>query len=123
MNQIYIVGNLVADPEAKTTGQGKDLAAFRVAVKEGEKTQYFKCVAWERRSDVVLKYLHKGDKVLVTGAASCDVYNGKDGTAKGSVSININHVELMQNRREEQKEEPKTDADAFTDITLEDIPF
>jgi len=79
MNTLIISGNIVRDPEEKVFGD-KKLVRFSVAVRQEFKTEgeyltdYFECVAWDKKGEFVKKYFGKGSKVSVQGS-----YNSKKG--------------------------------------------
>ena len=76
MNQLTIIGNLVRDPELRTTPQGKTVCSFDVAVKRDQKREgqpeadYFRVNAWNTLAEICSKYLVKGKKVMVCGPIS-----------------------------------------------------
>ena len=128
MNQIIIIGNLVADPEARTTPSNKNLCSFRVAVNEKhtekDYTQYFDVTAWEKLGDLCKQYLAKGSKVMVLGKAFCIPYVGKDQKAHGNVGIMAQSVEFLT--RPQKKEDNVVEAAAqamANDLSYDDIPY
>lgn len=75
-NEVRIVGNLTADPEARFTPGGKAIASFSIAHNrkwkdasgnDQEETSFFDVVAWETLAENIVESLHKGDRVLVDG--------------------------------------------------------
>ncbi len=70
-NKVILVGNLVADPELKTTPSGISVTSFRIAVnrrftKAGEQpvTDYFDIVAWRQTAEFVARFFTKGRPIL-----------------------------------------------------------
>lgn len=68
LNHIEIMGNLVADPELKTTGSGIKVCSFHVACERDyaangaqKETDFVDCVAWREKAEFVCKYFAKGD--------------------------------------------------------------
>jgi len=128
MNRIYIIGNLVDNPVARTTPIGLNNSSFRVAVneKKGEKNQatFFDCTAWDKLGEVCQKYLSKGSSVYVEGKAHCTPYIGKDGKAHGNVQISVQNIEfLSQKKQEEKKDSFKEFVDSIGDLNPDDIPY
>ena len=122
MNKITIIGNLVAEPVARTTKDNINNCSFRVAVNEfgeNKKTTYFDCTAWRNLADICQMYMYKGMKVYVEGKAHADPYIAKDGTAQGNVKISVQSVEFLSAKREA---EPKAMED-MKDIDPDEIPF
>ena len=79
MNITILAGNLGKDPEIRMTPNGKKVAYFSLAVKNGENTEWFNCQAWDRQADYLEKYAHKGDLVMCRGKATQQVFEGKNG--------------------------------------------
>lgn len=118
MNRLIIIGNLVRDPELRTTTTGKDVCSFTVAVnrrnkREGEPdADFFRVTAWNERGKLCKQYLSKGKKVCVVGSVSVNVYNKQDGTAAASLEVYADDVEFLS---------PKDGG--FIPVQDEDDPF
>lgn len=142
MNNLIIIGNLTADPEMRTIPNGKTVANFTVAVSrrgDKDKTDFFRCAAWNKTGEVCGQYLSKGKKVCVTGEVSARAYTDKQGDAKASLEVLVAEVEFLSPRSEErepvstampsysqeQLEHAKQTAvdGEFTEITDGDLPF
>ena len=142
MNKLLIIGNLTADPEMRTTPNGKTVTNFTVAVSrkgDKDKTDYFRCAAWGKTGEVCGQYLGKGKKVCVVGEVSARAYEGKDGEAKASLEVFVTEVEFLSPRGEEREpvstampsysqeqldHAKQTAVDGeFTEITDGDLPF
>ena len=142
MQKIYIIGNLTADPEMRTTPNGKTVTNFTVAVSrkgDKDKTDYFRCAAWGKTGEVCGQYLGKGKKVCVVGEVSARAYTDKQGEAKASLEVFVTEVEFLSPRSEEREpvstampsysqeqldHAKQTAVDAqFTEITDGDLPF
>ena len=74
-NKVILVGNLVADPELKTTPSGVSVTRFRVAVgrrftRAGEQpqTDFFDIVAWRKTAEFVARFFTKGRSILISGS-------------------------------------------------------
>lgn len=104
MNKLHIIGNLVRDPELRTTNTGKDVCSFTVAVnrrnkREGEPdADFFRVTAWNERGKLCKQYLSKGKKVSVVGSVSVNLYHKQDGTAAASLEVNAEDVEFLSPR-------------------------
>ncbi len=100
MNKVFLIGNLTRDPESSSTQNGIAMCRFGIAVNrnyansEGvRETDFFNITAWRNLAERCGKYLHKGNKVAVTGN--------------------------LQNRTYEVNGEKRT----VTDIVVEDVEF
>lgn len=112
-NQIVIEGRLGGDPEVRATNSGKNVANFNVAVTrrfDREKTDWFKCVAFAQKSDLVEKFLHKGSKVLVSGQYVSNPYKNKNGVTMPGWELVVDNIEFL---------DPKSDTDISENISNE----
>jgi len=95
-NHAVLLGRLGDDPRVGETQRGIAFANFSVATgeswvdsngEEQERTQWHRCVAFNGLAGVVQRYLHKGDRVMVTGRISYRSYD--DGSDKPRWSTDI----------------------------------
>ena len=129
MNQLNIIGNLVRDPESRTTQSGKQVVTFTVAVNrrnDKEKADFFRVNAWGEMGRVCHQYLSKGRKVAVTGTVSAEAYKTNDGAIKASMDVFAEHVEFLSPIDKTQQNAPqgqKTDAQSGFVQVEEELPF
>lgn len=101
MNRLTIIGNLTRDPETGTTEGGVNWCRFTVAVnrkykKEGQpEADYMQITAWRGLGDNCAKFLRKGKKVAVVGAAKVHAWITKDGEAAGQIEMDADEVEFL----------------------------
>ena len=101
MNKLTIIGNLVRDPELRTTSQGISVCTFTVAVnrrnaREGQPgADFFRVTAWRQMGENCAKYLAKGRKVCVVGSVSVSTYTGNDGATKANLDVTADDVEYL----------------------------
>ena len=124
MNKLTIIGNIIRDPEVRTTPSGKNVCSFDVAVSRRKKVDgqpdadYFRVNAWNGLADICGKYLAKGKKVAVTGSISLSKRE-KDGKFYASMEVFADDVEFLS-----PKEEPKTDAaSGMQEVQPYDLPY
>lgn len=80
MNQFNGIGRLTKDPEIRSTNNGKKVARYTLAIdRQGEGADFISCIAWEKGSDFVEKFLRKGMKIGVTGRIQTGSYKDKEG--------------------------------------------
>ena len=82
MNQLTIIGNLVRDPELRSTKEGLPVCTFTVAVnrrmgKDAEQADFFRVTAWRALGETAAKYLSKGRKVAVVGTVGVSPHRSK----------------------------------------------
>ena len=133
MNKLYIIGNLVRDPESRTTQSGKQVCSFTVAVNrprhaEGQPdVDFFRVNAWNALADNCARYLTKGKKVCVVGPVSVSTYTTQGGETRASMDVKADEVEFLSPASEtpaKAPEAPKTDRQTgFTQVNAEPLPF
>ena len=131
MNSLHIIGNLVKDPELRTTATGLSVCSFTVAVNRRKtngnqpEADYFNVTAWRERGEVCTKYLSKGKKVSVVGPVSVRAWesNGKHGA---SLEVTAEEVEFLSPRSEGQQAQPEPQVDqqtGFQQVETDELPF
>lgn len=102
--QITLCGNVTADPELRTAGD-VSVANFTVActprVFDRERnawgpgeTTFMRCTAWRGQAERAAECIRKGDRVIVQGALSQDVYENADGEKRTVYEVSVNEVGL-----------------------------
>lgn len=99
LNNIQIMGNLVANPELRTTPSGVNVCAFRIActrdipAKGAEKTtDFFDVTAWRSTAEFVSKYFVKGKPILISGSLRSREWEDKDGNKRKAYEIVAENV-------------------------------
>lgn len=128
MNKCTIIGNLVRDPELIATMNGAVFCRFTVAVNRRrngqQEAEYFDVLAWEKLGELCDEYLAKGRKVAVCGRVSARAWIGKrDGSAHASLEINAEEVEFLSPRNDGAVPADSGEADTFTEVDNEEVPF
>lgn len=106
-SKIVIMGNLTADPEQRTTPNGRELTSFTIAVNtragagREENTTFYRCTMWGNRGEAIAKYVTKGQQLLVSGTLSARSYQAKDGTERQSLEVNVDDFSFVGSRREQ----------------------
>ena len=124
MNKIILVGRLTKDPEIQATSNGTSLLRFNVACKskfrdeDGEqKVDFFVCVAWREKAELIHKYCKKGSMLQISGSMGSRSYEKQDGTRQTIWEINVEDVEFLSSINEESaenKEKTKTKSKSKT---------
>lgn len=80
MNNVTLFGRITADPEVRYTKNNKACCRFSLAVDRITKGEvdFIRCIAWEQVAENLHKYIHKGDRLLVSGSIQTGSYE-KDG--------------------------------------------
>jgi single-strand DNA-binding protein len=97
LNQCNFIGNLGADPETRTFGNGNKVTNLRLAVSEKwkdrdsgerkEKTEWVSVAIFGPLADVAANYLRKGSKVFVSGKFTTRKWQDQSGQDRYSTEI------------------------------------
>lgn len=117
---ISVVGRLARDPETRMTSTGKQIVSGSIAVGTGEKTQWFKIVAWEKTGEW-LKDARKGDLVFAQGSLQLGMYEKKTGGTAIDAVVNA-QVIRTSHKRDTANETFVSQATPQADFDL-DVPF
>jgi len=101
-NSVVVEGNLVKDPEVRTTPKGTKLSLFTLAhnyfyKSDGEQVKgvnYFDIEVWNRTADFCEEYLKKGTNARIAGILRQDRWNDQEGKLRSKVKIIGEHVEF-----------------------------
>lgn len=99
LNNVTIMGRLVANPELKTLNSGVKVCSFRIASDRdysgngSEKVaDFFDCVAWRGTAEFLCRNFSKGMPILVTGRLQTRDYTTRDGSKRRAVEINADNL-------------------------------
>ena len=113
LNSILLEGNLVRDPEFKTTPSGTPICTFAVAsnrwFKQNDQLEkevsFFDVEAWSKLAETCSDTLKKGRGVRVVGRLKQDRWNDQEGKTHYKVKIVAEHVEFKPQMRDDGQEE------------------
>lgn len=132
MNKLMIIGNLVRDPEMRTTASGINVCTFTVAVNrrakgDSQAADFFRVSAWRQLGESCSRFLAKGRKVAVVGDVSVSTYTNQNGETRATMEVNAQDVEFLSPRAEQAEEVPAMDASGISDGYLpvdgDELPF
>lgn len=119
MNKVIMTGYVVKDPEVnefkrkrrrnKRASKYGLVASFRLSVrrpfktKDGTKYDYFSCSAFDKSAEFIEEYIEKGDCVGIEGILLNDNYENEDGMTMYRDKINLDKVELLRKRKDEDE--------------------
>ena len=101
MNSTVVTGNIVRDPELRSTASGNAVASFSVADnrrftdatgERREATSYMDVVAWGDLGRHVAESLRQGDRVTVTGRLEQRGWENGQGERRSKVELNATDV-------------------------------
>lgn len=103
INHATLSGNLISDPDIRTTPSGDKVANFTIAnnrkyTTQGEKKEtvaFIAIVAWGKLADVAQKYLKKGSLVIIEGRIEQDRWEDDQGQKKSKTKVSALHLHLV----------------------------
>lgn len=99
MNKVFLTGRLTKDIDLKKTSNGKDVANFSLAVKEGtNKTLFMNCTAWDKTASLMHQYLNKGSLILVEGRLDKNKYTSVNGNMVEETIVVVERVEFLESK-------------------------
>lgn len=123
MNIVTLIGRTTRDLECKRTASGKAVCSFALAVnkdyKNADGTQdadFIECVAFEGRAEAISKYVHKGDKLAVTGRINTRTYTRQDGSNAKVFEVLVSGFEFLESKKESAPKFEELDDD-------DELPF
>ena len=135
VNKAIIVGNVGDDPDIRTMPNGNQVVNLSIATSDEwkdkntgdkkEKTEWHRCVFFNKIADIAAQYVNKGSKIYVEGRLQTRSYE-QDGVKKYSTEIVVNDMQMLDskntNSNNEVKEASNNDIAKF-DSFDDDIPF
>lgn len=106
MNKVFLIGRTTRDTELTETSNGVKICRFTIAVNrnytiDGErKADFFNVVCWRGLAESVARYVHKGDRIAVTGSIESRTYEDSDGK-KAVIEIIAQDVEFLTDRNKQ----------------------
>ncbi|MCR4662145.1 MAG: single-stranded DNA-binding protein [Clostridia bacterium] len=131
MNRVWLIGNLVRDPELNVVGGDIANCRFSIAVqrrftKDKTKTpDFFTVVCWRGLADNCGKFLKKGLRVAVAGSIQNRSYE-VDGQKRYATEIIAEEVQFLSSKNDAtmDQDEPEDVVDDLKPITDDgDNPF
>ena len=100
VNKVILVGNLGADPEVRTFGNGGKVAKLRLATSESwkdrqsgerrEKTEWHTVeVFGEGLVGVIERYVNKGSKLYIEGQLTTEKWQDRDGNDRYTTKVKV----------------------------------
>lgn len=137
MNWVHLVGRLTKNPDVRySTGDNPSavarytLAVDRRFAKEGERSaDFISCVAFGKNGEFAEKYLHKGQKIAVSGSIRTGSYTDKEGSKRYTTDVVVTEHTFCE-KAGSSNDKPDSGAagaeDDFMNIPdgdMEELPF
>ena len=100
---ITVVGNLTADPEIRTVGNGSSVASFTIASTprtwnrntgqfEDGQALFMRCSAWRDMAEHCAQSLAKGMRVIAQGRLQQRSYQAQDGSQRTVFELQVDEI-------------------------------
>lgn len=107
LNKVTLMGRLVADPELRSTPQGRHVASFTIACERdfkgpnGEKqTDFLDIVTWGKTAEFASKYFVKGQLIALAGRIQTRTWTDKQENKRKSVEVIAEEVHFAEPKRD-----------------------
>ena len=104
LNHIDIQGRLTRDPELRRTNSGKAVTSFTIAVDrnfdKGE-TDFFDCVAWDKKGEFVNNHFTKGKMIIVSGRLQKRKFEDKNGIKREVAEIVVSDAYFCDSKKDD----------------------
>lgn len=97
VNKVELLGNVGNVPEVRSAGDTR-VCNLSLATSYKDKTEWHRLVVWGKLSDVVEKYVGKGDKLYVSGRLETRKWTDKDGIERYTTEVVVNDLCLLGNK-------------------------
>jgi len=108
LNKVLLIGNLVDDPELRSTPSGTNVARMRLACNERykskvtgelkEDTLFVTLDVWGKQANTAQQYLHKGSRIFVEGKLRIRSYD-QDGIRKWFTSVTVSRFIFLDRKQ------------------------
>ncbi len=107
LNRVFLIGNLVRDPELRYVPSGDAVSNLRIAVnrvyttKEGEKkeeTCFVTVVVWRKQAEICGEYLSKGSPVFVEGRLQSRNWETSNGEKRSALEVVAGRIQFLGRR-------------------------
>ena len=107
INNVVLMGRLVATPELRNTQTGLAVTSFTIAIdrpyaRQGEQRQadFIDCVAWRNNADFITRYFQKGSMIAITGTIQTRTYDDKNGNKRKAVEVIVDRASFCGSKAE-----------------------
>ena len=101
LNSCSFIGRIGKDPETRSTGSGKQVTTFSLAVSEkrqgNEKTTWLRCIAWEKLSGVIQSYCRKGSLLYIDASFQINEWE-KEGVKQYSPEFVVRSLQMLDSK-------------------------
>ncbi len=133
LNRVDLIGNLGRDPEVRVTPGGTTVTNFSLATNDRwrdkesgelkERTEWHRCVAWEKKAEVLGEHLKKGSQVFITGKLKTREWTDSEGVKRYTTEIEVKDFKMLGGKPATEGFAPGDRPEPAPDQLENDIPF
>lgn len=117
LNEVILCGRLTSDVELKSTGSGKSVATFSIALNRPkandsteQKADFPPCVAWDKTAEFISKYFRKGDSICINGELRTRSYKDNSGRTVFVMEVYANKARFVDSKAATTQAAPAANA-------------
>ena len=132
MNCVTMYGRITKKPELRAINNDNFVCRFSIAVNRAFKTEggpdadFFECVIFGKRAQVIDKYFDKGSRIAITGRIENNNYTDKNGVKHYSNNIIVTDFDFVDSKSDTETRNTNGNVTDFVDVPLDldvDLPF
>lgn len=108
LNKVMFIGNIVNEPEMRTTQGGQNVTSFRIATNRRwknqntgemqEDAQFHNIVAWGKLAEICSQYMKKGMRVYVEGRLTHRSWDDQQGQKRYMTEIVADNTIMLDRK-------------------------
>ena len=97
INRVELLGRVGTDPELRKTQGGTAVVQLRLATdrrngNEDSQTDWHSVVCWDKQAEAVARYVHKGERVYVSGRLNQHTWETDSGERRSRTEVHAHEV-------------------------------
>lgn len=117
VNKVILVGAMGNDPELRYSAGGNAVASISVATSESwkdaktgqrqERTEWHRCVAYQKLAEIIGEYAIKGAKVYIEGQLRTRKWQDNNGVDRYTTEIQIKEFNIIDGGKKKDEGDPR----------------
>ena len=110
-----LLGRLGGDPEMKETKNGNQVCTFSLATSKkqngNQKTTWHRCIAWNKKAEILNQYLRKGSEVFIKGELEVQSWKDDKGNDRQTYQTVVDDFQFVSGKKKSQDDPDSWDSD------------
>lgn len=98
VNQVILIGRLVATPELRHTASDTSVTTARLATNGRTSAEFHDVVLWGQMAEFACRYLGKGRLVYVEGRLQSRTWQATDGSTRRTIEVVANRLQALSSK-------------------------